>query len=118
MGSWARRVRRNTAERALTPAGGRINAYGCAECGGYTVTLDVHSGSTPSKLACRATDGCKGVATSLGYPWPWPRDVPATPRWEWYRPQGDAERAALADPKTAAHLRAGGLLLRPRRHLR
>lgn len=97
---------------------GRLNAYKCPACRGYTVTVDVDRGATPSMLACRATDGCQGVGFSLYYPPPqaWPAGVPATPAWEWYRPgEDELGRLRRRDPQAYEHAVRGGLLLRPYR---
>lgn len=90
---------------------GRINAYHCDDCGGYTVTRDRDPGVTPMFLGCRATDGCGGRAVSMGYPNGPKPDHIGPVRWEWYRPQpGDP---LLEDPEMADYCARGGLALRP-----
>lgn len=113
MGKYLQRMRRDAAARAHMV--GR-NAYRCDKCGKYTVTVDMAEGTTPARLGCRATEGCKGFGQSLGYPEPWPSGVPRVPTHEWYRPD-DATLARLRRERSdlAEHVDAGGLLIRARR---
>lgn len=92
---------------------GRVNAYLCRDCRGYTMTVDVDEGVTPFMLRCRAEGehgDCGGKAQSLFYRLP-----PALPEpaWEFYRPD-EAELATL-DRASRAHVQQGGLLLRAKR---
>lgn len=87
---------------------GRQNPYVCKECGGVTNTIHVNDGVTPFMLDCRATDGCKGMATSSFYPrGPRPARIPA-PTWEWYTPGADQP---LKNGERY-HVEQGGVLLR------
>lgn len=99
----------------------RKNAYWCADCHGYIVTIDVDEGVTPFMLACRVKgeppNDCGGMMRSMFYPEePWPAEdgyghpIPTEPTWEWYEPslawarrQGDG----MLD-----HVKKGGLALR------
>lgn len=89
-----------------------VNAYLCDTCNGTTVTLDVHVGVTPMFLSCYATDGCRGMASSSGYP---EAEPPASIRerlaWSWYRP-GPRELAGMSQG-VRDHVAKGGLCLRP-----
>ena len=113
MGSYARRIRQACKVRAWRPQ--RRNAYRCPVCGQHTITVEVDPGVTPATLGCRTTPGCPGRAVSLWYPDPWPADVPATPGWEWYRP--DTAHMVLLRRQGGDlwdHLARGGLLIRRR----
>jgi hypothetical protein len=93
------------------------------------VTIDVHAGTTPMFLGCRAPAGedartglplqpCAGKAESMGYTdpagWPGFKGKPI-PEWEWYMPLGKhADKIRRTDPATFDHIRRGGLLLRRR----
>jgi hypothetical protein len=116
----ARRFRRNTAARAVTPMFGRLDAYLCSQCAEYTVTVDVGDGKTSQAIRCPAA-ACAawpeaGIAESIGRPNPWPAGVPTTPRWEWRTPNAKTmEAMRQAGGSAWDHVRAGGMLLH-RRH--
>lgn len=111
------RRRRIAAHQVATAAAaGRLNYYTCDVCHGHTVTIDVHEGTTPMFLACRAPGKkCLGRATSAMYPpQPWPVGAPRPkPAWDWYRPSGAEAEAMHAE--VWDHVRRGGLLLRKRK---
>lgn len=130
----SRRLRRAAAtaqtirQHAEARSTGKLNAYRCPACYGYTVTIDVHEGVTPSFLACRAPQGedagtgqpivCPGRAESMWYSDPslWPDfHGKPIPEWEWHMPLGNAaDKVRHTDPETWDHVRRGGLLLRRR----
>lgn len=98
-------------EQLDTSRVGRINAYDCEDCHGYTVTRDVDAGVTPMFLACRATEGCTGRAVSLCYPsGPVPDWLPEV-EWEWYRPFAN-DPEVKDHPGMKQHVAQGGLALR------
>lgn len=113
MGPWL-----TIAEMAPEPADpDRVNIYACETCGGYTMTIDLHRGTTPFTIYCRASGkvgDCPGLATSWGYPpdRPIPAHLPA-PAWEWYRPTG--EEYERLTPEMQEHVNKGGLDIRPRK---
>lgn len=100
----------------------RLNAYKCNRCHSYTVTIDLHVGTTPATLRCRANGlqpheqgACTGTARSAFYPrLPWPSNAPAPlPTWEWYTPSGTlAEQMRRRGGPEWEHVERGGLLLR------
>lgn len=97
----------------MMPAGS-INAWKCPDCGGLTVAIHADEGVTPMFLACRRTEGCKGMAVSAGYPDPpIPGHVVELLAWEWYRPT--EKWARRKGPEMLDHVRNGGLALRPLR---
>lgn len=88
-----------------------VNGYTCHHCGEVTMTYHVDEGVTPMFLTCRATEGCTGRAVSMMYPpAPFPGELAALPRWEWYRPSPRA--AKRMNPAMRDHVRRGGLALR------
>jgi hypothetical protein len=90
---------------------GRVNGWGCKECGEYTYCIDIDDGVTPFYLGCRATEGCKGKATSLFYP---SADLPNYVRdqvkWEWYKPEPEEYQTLNEGMKE--HVDKGGLMIR------
>lgn len=89
---------------------GSKNIYTCPVCLQTIVTVDRVDGTTPMRLACRATPDCDGYSESGFYP-RWLQDStihPAT--YEWYTPER-AEMQTL-DGATFAHVSMGGLLIR------
>ncbi len=127
---------------APTPAEpGRVNIWACPVCGLPTVARDLHQGTTPMVLGCRArashfTDAgvldsrsegvatgsaCTGMARSVFYqlppeasaPW-WLVELLADPPWEWYAPTDPDELETLrrSEAHVFDHVRRGGLLLR------
>lgn len=96
---------------------GDKNAYYCDLCKQYTITIDVDEGVTPMFLGCRATEGCKGRATSMMYPAePWPDSVPTEPMFEWFKPvltAGQLKRHRREFDPFVDHVQRGGLDLRP-----
>lgn len=115
---------------------GRVNIWACPKCGLPTVAVDLHAGTTPYILVCRARLAdfdalgdpvsedhdqlCGGAARSVMYLLPDPETTPdwvarllADPPWEWYLPTDLAELRALG-PEMAEHVRKGGLCLRRR----
>jgi len=100
------------------------NVYVC-EYGCLNVTVDVDVGVTPFMIKCvrRSTperplipnltgpDGeCIGTATSALYPMAARPPHLQEPTHEWYKP----EDLAILPPEEAAHVKQGGLLMRPR----
>lgn len=92
---------------------GAVNAYHCETCHGYTAVIHKDDGVTPMFLGCRASEGCGGQATSLGYPDQEnvPEWVLQSIAWEWYRPEG-RDYDELTEPMKR-HVDQGGLALRP-----
>lgn len=94
-----------------------VNAYKCDDCQQLVVTLDLHVGTTPMFLGCRATPGCGGRMVSSGYPRghdPLPERIREQLAWTWYRP-GEHELRWLRanEPGMYDHVQRGGLALRP-----
>jgi len=60
----------------------RLNSYTCTKCKKVIVTKDIHKGTTPFMITCRATEGCDGTMESAFY-----SRIPANtePTWGWYR---------------------------------
>ena len=92
-----------------------MNGYSCDQCGGMTMTIDVHVGVTPMFLGCRATEGCSGTGVSRSYPPKLPPEGHRSPEWEWARP--DADAFAELSESMREHVLRGGLVLRPRTNL-
>lgn len=105
--------RRAEGKVALYEKGPRYNGYQCSPnggCGGIWLTVDLDKGVTPMFSKCLATEGCEGVAASMGYPkTPPPKKIPLL--IEWYEPA----ESAMDDmpPAMFAHVQKGGLLRRP-----
>lgn len=110
---------------------GKKNLYVCEVCEGAIATVDVHDGTTPAFLGCRATEGCTGMMQSQWYPpEPWPdlfvamlatvtgqkvekRMVELEPpkvSHEWYRPT--PKETKKLDGDVPEYVSRGGLLLR------
>jgi hypothetical protein len=89
---------------------GRYNVYICEECKRGVVTLDVDPGTTPFMIQCLATEGCNGMAKSLGYPEGEPPATLADPIIYWVTPS-DEELAKLP-PLMVEHVERGGLIMR------
>src|SRR5678816_1785608 len=113
-----RGVEKAEAERAagITPLyddGRRYNGYQCdpkGGCGGIYLTVDLDKGATPMFMPCLVTEGCEGMAVSLGYPRAKPpAKLPLLV--EWYEPLESS--MALMTPAMQEHVRKGGLLRRP-----
>jgi len=85
---------------------GQINQYTCRECDRNIVTIDVDEGVTPFMLACRATDGCKGMMVSGMYR----VDQTLKPQFEWYQPT--PKKIKKLNPEMRDHCERGGLLIR------
>lgn len=83
----------------------RKNLYTCDTCRGEVVTIDTDKGVTPFMISCRATRGCPGFMQSSFYHC----DPARVAQFEWYRP----ETIDGLDSWSQAHVRKGGLLLRP-----
>jgi hypothetical protein len=90
-----------------------VNAYNCDTCHANTVTIDVDPGVTPMFLGCRRTPGCRGMASSSGYP-----DLEPPPHimtdldFEWATPT-EREFRQL-EPEMKSHVDQGGLVLHDR----
>lgn len=102
---------------------GDINGWQCkgtktdldkGGCGSVTYAIHVDEGVTPMFLACRATEGCRGMAVSLMYPDPpAPRSVLEAVAWEWFKPDAAALRKLRRkNPALAEHVDMGGLDIR------
>lgn len=111
---------------------GKKNLYVCESCEGVIATIDVHDGTTPAFLGCRATDGCTGMMQSQWYPpEPWAdrftahlgkiveagkvesRDLDVEipdVTFEWYRPNPRETKKLKGEVRD--HVAQGGLLLR------
>jgi hypothetical protein len=68
---------------AADPGHGVFNYWICEKCGQTTIGKHEHGGVTPFFLACRATKGCDGMATSRFYRVS--QDVKQKPHVIWYR---------------------------------
>lgn len=99
-------------QKVNVPQAGAINAYVCNHCHKLAVVQHVDAGTTPMYMACLSTDGCEGVARSARYPANPPQKVIDAVRWEWYKP--DAEEFEKLSQEMKQHVRAGGLVLRPK----
>ena len=88
----------------MTERAGEVNVYDCQGCRNVIVTRNVHDGTTPFMLACRATPNCSGRMVSRGYRVP--QDL--APTHEWFRPA----RLKGYSRDMKAHIRMGGLVLR------
>jgi hypothetical protein len=90
---------------------GSINGWTCHTCGRYTVAVHKDDGTTPMMLGCRATEGCDGIAMSMGYP---PGDPPdhilELLNFEWYKPS--RKEYKKLDAASKDHVSKGGLLIR------
>lgn len=97
----------------LRDDGRRYNGYQCdpkGGCGGIYLTVDLDRGATPMFMPCFITEGCDGMAVSLGYPKsPPPLKVPLL--IEWYQP--DSQSLAEMPAALAEHIRRGGMARRP-----
>lgn len=84
---------------------GKVNIYQCELCRGIIVTKDVDEGVTPFSIDCRATEGCRGLMTSLMYR----VAQQTTVTHVWYKP------AVLDDlaPHAREHVERGGLIIVP-----
>lgn len=90
---------------------GRINGWGCEECGEYTYVIHVDEGTTPFYLGCRATERCSGLGKSLFYPnTPPPQRVKDQVKWEWYKPKRKEYNSLSKD--VMDHVDRGGVLIR------
>lgn len=87
----------------------RINVYTCEECGGETVTIDVHEGVTPFMLRCRAT-GKEGDCDGAAYSCMYRVHGKPIPKWEWFKPIGSEYNKLSRDMKE--HVDKGGLDIR------
>lgn len=93
------------------------NHYTCEACGAVTIAKHEDEGVTPFMLRCRATSGCREIATSGMYRGP--QDDDQVPHIIWYRPKTAAELEAALAPmsdrarvSTREHYEKGGALLR------
>lgn len=93
----------------MTQEVGDRNVYVCRTCGKWLTTVHHDPGVTPAFLACRATPGCEGRASSGWYRTP-PGGFPE-PTHEWYRPT--KRKLRRMDAWTRDHVTRGGVLLRP-----
>ena len=83
----------------------KINAWDCPECKKPTVTVERVEGVTPMLLGCRATPGCRGMASSR-----WYRNCEGlTPTFEWVKKS--AEWARRHSPTMFHHVDNGGLVI-------
>lgn len=89
---------------------GRYNAYVCETCGGAFLTMDVDRGVTASMSRCFATEGCRGVAHSAGYPEGEPPAELGDPIFYWHKPS-EKEFSQLSY-EMQEHVREGGLVRR------
>ena len=113
MGNYAENLRNrlkvaegDKAREALKNQYQRTNIYICDKCRHAMVTIDVDEGVTPMFTTCEV-EGCGGTAASTMY-----RAVTMLkPSQEWYRPTDD--EVAKMHPATIAHVKNGGLILRP-----
>lgn len=87
---------------------GRLNIYTCDTCRGHIVTKDLDDGVTPFLIPCYCRAGCRGKMQSSVYR---VSDQSMAHSHEWYHPT--VTEMESATDQTRAHVRQGGLLLRP-----
>lgn len=87
---------------------GRYNGYICETCRNGFLTLDVDRGITPMLLKCFATEGCSGVARSMGYPDGPPPEELGEPIIYWYKPS--KEEFNKLSLEMQEYVRGGGLV--------
>lgn len=103
-----RTAAKKLADRILEIQGtlsGRYNGWLCNECNGGFISLDVDRGTTPMHIPCFATEGCRGVAVSMGYP---DGPPPAEPILYWYKPSKEEFNRLSVEMQD--HVRNGGLV--------
>jgi hypothetical protein len=87
---------------------GRYNAYICNTCGKGFLTLDIDPGTTPFMSPCLATEGCTGMAQSMGYPEGEPPAHLGDPIIHWVKPT--EEELLRLPPQLVEHVERGGLI--------
>ena len=93
------------------PDVGSVNGYRCAACRKYILIEHKDKGVTPMFLECRATEGCGGRSSSLGYPKEeMPDSLRAKIQWEWYRPT--LAEWNMLEPEMQEYVMRGGLVIR------
>lgn len=88
----------------------KFNGYICGKCDKGYLSVDLDEGGTPAFTQCYATEGCDGIAASMGYPEGEPPKTLGQPTIEWYKP--DPRDYNTLSAEEIIHAERGGLIRR------